>query len=44
MALLVVFGEFDTGSQTYKILMVFADSAFYFLPFMLAFFLNREKV
>ena len=37
MALLVVFGRIDTGSQTYKILMVFADSAFYFLPFMLAF-------
>lgn len=37
MALLVVFGRIDTGSQTYKILTVFADSAFYFLPFMLAF-------
>lgn len=37
MTLLVVFGRINTGSQTYKILTIFADSAFYFLPFMLTF-------
>ena len=37
MALLTAFGLIDTASQTYYILSIFADAAFYFLPFMLAY-------
>lgn len=37
MALLKVAGWIDADSQTYKILTVFADAAFYFLPFLLAY-------
>lgn len=37
MALLVVAGVIDNTSQTYTILSIFADAAFYFLPFLLAY-------
>ncbi len=37
MALLVVTKIISTTSQTYAILAVFADAAFYFLPFLLAY-------
>lgn len=37
MALLVVLKVLDTTSQTYTILSVFADAAFFFLPFLLAY-------
>lgn len=37
MALFSVFGLIDKSSKTYEILTVFADSAFYFLPFLLAY-------
>lgn len=37
MALLTAFGWIHPESQTYKILAVFADAAFYFLPFLLAY-------
>ncbi len=37
LALLTVFNVIGTDSDTYKILSVFADAAFYFLPFMLAY-------
>lgn len=33
MALLMAFGWIDKASQTYSILAVFSDAAFYFLPF-----------
>lgn len=37
MALFSIFGLIDKSSKTYEILTVFADSAFYFLPFLLAY-------
>ncbi len=37
MALLVTFKWIDTQSQTYQILTIFADAAFYFLPFLIAY-------
>ena len=37
MALLVALGVIDSLSETYAILAVFADAAFYFLPFLLAY-------
>jgi PTS system beta-glucosides-specific IIC component len=36
MALLTVFKVIDTSSQTYAILNILADAAFYFLPFLIA--------
>lgn len=37
MALLVAFKWIDTTSQTYQLLVVFSDAAFYFLPFLIAY-------
>ncbi len=37
MALLTTFKLIDPASQTYSVLSVFADAAFYFLPFLLAY-------
>lgn len=37
MSLLVVFGWVDKTSQTYEILSIFSDAAFYFLPFLIAY-------
>ncbi len=37
MSLLVVFGWIDKTSQTYNILSIFSDAAFYFLPFLIAY-------
>ncbi len=37
MALLTTFRLIDPASQTYSVLSVFADAAFYFLPFLLAY-------
>lgn len=37
MALLTTFGWIDPASQTYSILSVFSDAAFYFLPFLIAY-------
>lgn len=42
MALLVAFGWIDNTSQTYSILVVFSDAAFYFLPFMIAYSAARK--
>lgn len=42
MALLVAFGWIDTASQTYGILVVFSDAAFYFLPFLIAYSAARK--
>lgn len=42
MSLLVVFGWIDNTSQTYKILTVFSDAAFYFLPFLIAYSAARK--
>ena len=36
MALLVAFQWIDTSSQTYQLLNIFADAAFFFLPFLIA--------
>lgn len=36
MALLTAFGWIDTKSQTYQILTILSDAAFYFLPFLIA--------
>ncbi len=37
MSLLVVFGWVDKSSQTYEVLSIFSDAAFYFLPFLIAY-------
>ena len=37
MALLVAFKWIDTTSQTYQLLVIFSDAAFYFLPFLIAY-------
>lgn len=42
MALLVAFGWIDKTSQTYNILTVFSDAAFYFLPFLIAYSAARK--
>lgn len=42
MALLVAFGWIDKTSQTYSILTVFSDAAFYFLPFLIAYSSARK--
>lgn len=42
MALLVAFGWIDKTSQTYSILVVFSDAAFYFLPFLIAYSAARK--
>lgn len=42
MALLTAFGWIDTASQTYSILSVFSDAAFYFLPFLIAYSAARK--
>lgn len=42
MALLVAFGWIDNTSQTYSILVVFSDAAFYFLPFLIAYSAARK--
>ncbi len=42
MALLAAFGWIDTASQTYSILVVFSDAAFYFLPFLIAYSAARK--
>lgn len=42
MALLVAFGWIDNTSQTYSILAVFSDAAFYFLPFLIAYSAARK--
>ncbi|MBP3360768.1 MAG: PTS transporter subunit EIIC [Clostridia bacterium] len=42
MALLVAFGWIDKSTQTYSILTVFSDAAFYFLPFLIAYSAARK--
>ncbi len=42
MALLTAFGWIDNTSQTYNILAVFSDAAFYFLPFLIAYSAARK--
>lgn len=42
MALLVAFGWIDKTTQTYSILAVFSDAAFYFLPFLIAYSAARK--
>lgn len=42
MALLVAFGWIDKTTQTYSILVVFSDAAFYFLPFLIAYSAARK--
>ncbi len=42
MALLTAFGWIDNTSQTYSILAVFSDAAFYFLPFLIAYSAARK--
>ncbi len=42
MALLVAFGWIDKTSQTYSVLAVFSDAAFYFLPFLIAYSAARK--
>lgn len=42
MALLAAFGWIDKTSQTYAILSVFSDAAFYFLPFLIAYSAARK--
>ncbi|MDO5397596.1 MAG: beta-glucoside-specific PTS transporter subunit IIABC [bacterium] len=42
MALLSAFGWIDKTSQTYAILSVFSDAAFYFLPFLIAYSAARK--
>lgn len=42
MALLLAFGWVDKTSQTYRILAVFSDAAFYFLPFLIAYSAARK--
>lgn len=42
MALLTTFGWIDKTSQTYQILAVFSDAAFYFLPFLIAYSAARK--
>lgn len=42
MSLLTVFGWIDKTSQTYEILTVFSDAAFYFLPFLIAYSAARK--
>lgn len=42
MALLMAFGWIDKASQTYSILAVFSDAAFYFLPFLIAYSAARK--
>lgn len=42
MALLVAFGWIDKTTQTYSILAVFSDAAFYFLPFLIAYSSARK--
>ncbi len=42
MALLVAFGWIDKTTQTYTILAVFSDAAFYFLPFLIAYSAARK--
>lgn len=42
MSLLTVFGWIDKTSQTYAILSVFSDAAFYFLPFIIAYSAARK--
>ena len=42
MALLVAFGWIDKTTQTYRILTVFSDAAFYFLPFLIAYSSARK--
>ncbi len=42
MALLAAFGWIDRASQTYGILSVFSDAAFYFLPFLIAYSAARK--
>lgn len=42
MALLTAFGWIDPASQTYSLLSVFSDSAFYFLPFLIAYSAARK--
>ena len=42
MALLVAFGWINNTSQTYSILSVFSDAAFYFLPFLIAYSAARK--
>ncbi len=42
MALLSTFGWIDTASQTYSILSIFSDAAFYFLPFLIAYSAARK--
>ncbi len=37
LALLLAFGLIDKASSTYRILVVFSDAAFYFLPFLIAY-------
>lgn len=42
MALLTAFGWVDKSSQTYSILAVFSDAAFYFLPFLISYSAARK--
>lgn len=42
MALLVALGWIDKTTQTYSILAVFSDAAFYFLPFLIAYSAARK--
>lgn len=42
LALLVVIKVIDNTSDTYKLLTIFADAAFYFLPFLLAYSAARK--
>ena len=42
MALLTAFGWIDNTSQTYSILAVFSDAAFYFVPFLIAYSAARK--
>lgn len=42
MALLIAFGWIDKTSQTYSVLAVFSDAAFYFLPFLIAYSAARK--
>lgn len=42
MALIVAFGWIDKTTQTYSILTVFSDAAFYFLPFLIAYSASRK--